>query len=99
MMRFVADSELCDEAADRIENWVQRIAVAGDDHPGGERPGALLAECVEALVDDHPSIGLAGPRALDGVSDIGSDRVGDRSGKLALEAGGRAEMVEEVGMG
>ena len=99
MMRVVADRELRDEAADRIEDRVQRIAVAGDDHPGGERPGALLAEGVEALVDDHPGIGLAGAGALDGFGDAAVDRVGDRLGELALKSRGRAEMVEQVGVG
>ena len=55
----------------RIESRIgfERVAVAGEDHPGGERAGAFLAERVEALVDDHARIGLAGAGALDRFGD------------------------------
>src|SRR5690349_4648507 len=58
VMSFMPDRELGDEPADRIENRVQRIAVPGEDHPGGERPGTFLAEGIETLVDDHPGVRL-----------------------------------------
>ena len=92
----MADGKLCDQGMDGIENWVQRVAVAGENHPRGERPRTLLAEGVEALVDDDPRIGLARPGALHGVRDAVGDRVGDGFGKLTLETGGRPEMMQEI---
>ena len=77
----------------------ERVAVAGEDHPRGERAGALAPEGVEGLVDDVARIGLAGTSLFDGVGDARGDRVGDRAGELGLEARRRAEMVEQVGMG
>ena len=62
----MADAELGDEAVDRIEDRVQRVAVAGEDHPGGKRAGAFAAERVEGLIDDVAGVGLAGARAFDG---------------------------------
>ena len=99
VMCFVADRQLSHQRSDRIEDGVQGIAVAGDDHPGGEGAGALLAERIETLVDDHSRVRLAGPRALDRVGDIRRDRIRDRPRKLALKACSRAEMVEQIGMG
>ena len=99
VMLLVADAELSDEAADRVEDWVESVAVAGEDHPGGERAGAFAPERVEGLVDDDSRIGLAGTRAFDRFGDARGDRVGDRAGELALKAGSRAEMMEQVGMG
>ena len=99
MMLLVADGQLGDEAADRIEDRVQRVAVAGEDHPRGERAGAFLAERVEGLVDDVARVGLPGAGALDRLGDAGGDRIGDRARKLALKPGGRAEMMEQIGVG
>jgi hypothetical protein len=95
----MADAELGDEPVDRVEDWVERVTVAAEDHPGGERAGALPPKCVETLVDNHSSIRLPRTGALDRVGDALSDRISDRSGKIALEPGGRTEMVEQIGMG
>ena len=99
LMRLVADGELRNETADRVEDRVERVAVAGEDHPRGERAGSLAAEDVEGLVDDVARIGFAGAGALDRCGDTGGDRFGDRTRKLALQSGGGAEVVEEIGMG
>ena len=56
---LVALAELVDEAVDRVEDRVERVAIAGEDHPGGERAGALAVERVEGAVDDLARIGLA----------------------------------------
>jgi hypothetical protein len=40
---------------------------------------------------------LAG--ALDGLADAGGDLLGERTGKLGLEPCGRAEVVEQIGVG
>lgn len=98
MMGVVTDRELRNETADRIEDRVQRVAVAGDDHPGGEGTGPLPAKSVEALVDDEPGIGFAGAGKLDGFGDAAVDGVRDRLGELALKSRRRAEMVKEVGV-
>ena len=82
-----------------IEDRVERVAVAGDDHPRGERARALAVEGVEGAVDDVAGIGLARAGPLDRVGDGRGDRSGDRSRKLALKPGRRAEMVEQVGVG
>ena len=97
-MLFMAGGELGDEPTDRIEDRVQSVAVAGEDHPRGERARALLAEGVETFVDDYSRVGLAGAGAFDRLGDAAVDRVRDRFRKLALEPGGRAEMVKEVGV-
>src|SRR5690348_17886817 len=67
MMRLVTHGQLGDETLDRFKDRVQRIAVAGKDHPGGEGACALLPEGVEALVDDDARVSLAGAGALNGV--------------------------------
>ena len=66
---LVADAELGDERPDRIEDRVERVAVAGEDHPGGERAGAFAVERVEGAVDDVAGVGFAGARAFDGFGD------------------------------
>jgi len=84
VMLFMADRQLGHEAADGIEDWVQRISVPGQDHPGGESAGAFLAKGVEALIDDHASVGLARAGAFHGVRNAAVHRVGDRFRELAL---------------
>ena len=95
---LVADAQLGDQAVERIEDRVQGVAVAGEDHPRGERSGAFPAERVEGLVDDVAGVGLAGPRELHRFGDARRHRFGDRPGQLGLQPGGRAEMVEEIGV-
>lgn len=96
MMSFVADRELGHERANGIEDGIERIPIARENHPGSERTRAFLAEGVEALVYDDPRVGLARACPFDGIGDASVDGIGDRLGKFALEAGSRAEMVEEV---
>ena len=99
MKLFVPDGQLGDEAADRFENRVERVAITGDDHPRRKGAGAFLAERIEALVDDHARIGFPGAGALDRVGNAFVDRIRNRLGKLALQARRRTKMMEEVGMG
>ena len=99
MMFFVTHGQAGDQATDRIEDRIQGVAVAGQNHPRGERPGALAAERVEGHVDDVAGIALTGPGRLDRLGDAARDALGDRPGELGLKPGGRAEMVEQVGMG
>ena len=99
MMILVAESQPGDQYADRFEDRVERVAIAGEDHPRRQRPGALLAESVEHAVDDDPGIGFAGTGLLDLDRDQTGDRIGDRAGERALQPRGGAEMVEQIGMG
>src|SRR3712207_1680582 len=92
----MARAQLVDEPVDGVEDRVERVAVAAEDHPGGESPGALAVEGVEGPVDDLARIRLALPLALDDPRDLGGDPLADQPGELALEAGGRSEMMEQV---
>ena len=92
----MANRELRDETPDGVQYRVQRVPVAGKNHPGRERAGALAAKCVEALVDDKTRVGLAGTCALDRFGDPGVHGVRDRPSKLALEARSGAEVMKEV---
>ena len=58
---LMAGAEPVDDLVDRIEDRIERVAIAGEDHPGGERAGALAPEGVEGAVDDSDRVGLAGP--------------------------------------
>ena len=56
---LMAVAELVDQPVDGVEDRVEGVAVAGQDHPGGERSGAFLVEGVEGAVDDLARVGLA----------------------------------------
>src|SRR3954447_24122426 len=47
MMLLMTDSELRYQRAEGVEDRIERVPIAGEDHPGGERAGAFLAERVE----------------------------------------------------
>lgn len=95
---LVPDAELGDEGLQGFEDRVQRIAIAGEDHPGGERTGAFAPKGVKGLVDDIAGVGLAPAGPLNGSGDPRGDRVRDGPGKRALQPRRRAEMVEQVGV-
>ena len=94
----MADRKLRDEAVDRIEDRVQRVAIAAEDHPGGQRSGTLAAERIEALIDNHPRVSFTGACAFDRFGDALCNGVGDRPRELALEPGGGAEMMKQIGV-
>lgn len=96
VMILVPDGELGNQIADRFEDRIERVAIAGEDHPRGQGPRAVLAEGVEHAVDDRPRIAIAGARALDFLGDRAGHRIGDRSRQRALKPGGRAEMVSRL---
>lgn len=96
MMIFVADGQLRDEAANRAEDRIERIAVSGQDHPCGQGPSALTIEDVEGPIDEIARIRLAGACALDRFRDAGGHRIDDRSRQFSLQASGGAEMVQQV---
>ena len=99
LMVFVPDAQLGHQRLKRLQDRVERVAIAGEDHPGGERPGSLAPEGVERLVDDVAGVGFPPAGALDGSGNSSSDGICDRASKGALQAGGRAEMMQQVGMG
>ena len=76
----------------------ERVAVAGQDHPGGQGAGAFAIEGVERAVDDLAHVPFADARAFDRLGDAAGDAIGDRSGKLRLKPGGRSEMVQQIGV-
>ena len=96
---LMAGAQMIDQLVDRLQYRIQRVAIAGEDHPGGERAGALLAERVEDAVDDLDRVGLVGAGALHRLLDAGADAIADQLGQRRLQARGRAEMVEQIGVG
>ena len=94
----MADAELGYEAMDRLEDRIERIAIARKDHPGGECASSFAPEGVEALVDDYSSIGFSSSGSFDRVGNVLRDRIGDGPRKLALEARRRPEMMEKIGV-
>lgn len=96
VMVFMPEGQLCDEAANRIEDRIERVAVAGEDHPCGERAGPFPVENVEGPIDDVTGVGFARPRPLNCLGDARGDGFGDGSGKLPLKPGRRAEMMKKV---
>lgn len=98
MMLLVPNAQLGDQLAKRIEDGIERIAVAGQNHPGGERARAFAAEDVEGSIDDVARVCLAGTCPFHGAGDARGDRIRYSPRKLALEARGRAEMMKQVGV-
>ncbi|SRR5258708_2954164 len=98
MMLFMADGKFGYERSDRIENGVQRVAVAGEYHPRRERACTFLAKGIETLVDNDSGVSLTCTGALHSLGDTLGNRIGDRLCKLALKAGSRSKMVKEIGV-
>ncbi len=90
--------ELVDQPVDRLEDRIERVEVARQDHPARERAGAFLVERVEGQIDHFARITIAGARAHHRVADLVRHRFGDPRGERLLQPGGRAEMVQEIGM-
>ena len=99
MMFLVADPELSDEAADGVQDGIERIAIPGQNHPGSERSRTLAIEGIERAVDDFADVPFAGACALHRLGDAAGDAMGDGQSELGLETGGRSEMVKQVGVG
>src|SRR5690348_1679205 len=99
MPLFVAEAQLVDQRPDRLQNGIERVAVAGENHPGGQGAGAFAAEGIESLIDDFANVGLATALALDSRRNSRSDALGDRPRESRLKAGSGPEMVKQVGMG
>ena len=89
--------EIVDQIVDRLENRVERILIAGQDHPARHRAGAA-GKGVEGHVDHFARILVACARALRGLADLCGDGVGEVLDQRALQFLRGAEMVEEIGM-
>ena len=99
MMFLMPDPQLGDEAADGIQDRIERVAVSGQDHPGGKGAGAFAVEGVERAVDDFADVPFAAACALHCLGDAARDPLGDGQSKLSLKAGGRSEMMKQIGVG
>ena len=99
MMFLVADPQLGDEAADGIQDRIERVAVSGQDHPGGEGARTLSVEGVERAVDDFADVPFAAACALDCFGYATRNALGDGQSKLGLETGGRSEMMKQISVG
>ena len=99
MTFFVPDAQLSNQAADRFEYRVQRVAVAGEDHPRSERSRALAAEDIERAVDDVARVCLPVSRFFDRIGDGRGYGFSNRAREIALQTGGGTEVMEEVGVG
>lgn len=64
VMLLTSNAELGDQAANRIQDGVERVTVAGEDHPRGQRAGSFTVENVERPVDDVAGVDLPGARPL-----------------------------------
>ena len=85
----------------RIESriGIERVAVAGEDHPGGERAGAFLPNASKVWstmtrASASPARARSTASAMLAVTESAIE-----SGELGLKAGRRAEMVEQIGVG
>ena len=90
--------ELVDKAPDGVEDRVQSVSIAAENHPRRQRASAFAPERVERAVDDLARVSLAAPGELDRLADMSRDLFSHGAGEFRLEARSRAEMVEEVGV-
>ena len=97
-MVLVAHGQLPYQTPDGLKDRIERFPVSRQDHPGGKSPRPLVAERVEGHLGDVAGVGLAAARALDNLSDAHRDSFGDRPRELRLQAGGRAEMMQQIGV-
>ena len=99
VMLFVSDGQAGNQRADGIKHRVQGVAVAGEDHPCGQRPGTLAAERVEGHVDNVARVALAGAGGLDGFGDAPGHAFGDGPREFRLEPCRRPKMMKQIGVG
>ena len=95
----MALAELIHHRVNRLEDRVQGIAVAGQDHPCGERAGTLFVERVKGAIDNDPGIRFARAGLPNRLRDPFGDSLRDEAGKFGLKPGRRSEMMKEVCVG
>jgi hypothetical protein len=99
VMLFMADAQLGNQRAKRLQDRIERVAIARKDHPRRKRSGAFTPESIESHVDDFAGIRFTCPGAFDSWSDPASDLLGDRARQLRLKSGRRAKVMEQIGVG
>ena len=99
VMVFMTDAELGDETADGFKDPAKRVAIARQDHPGGEGSCAAFAEGVEGHVGDFARVGLTGPGLFHRQRDLAIDAVGHEARQFRLKPRSRPEVMEQVGVG
>ena len=99
VMFFMADAQLGNQRAKRIQDRVERVAIPRKDHPRRKRPGAFAPESVERHVDDLAGIRFTDPGAFNSRGDSLRNLLGDRARKLRLKPGCRAKVMEQIGVG
>ena len=96
---LVRRRNLVDQRADRVEDRVERVAIAGEDHPAASAPAPSLPKASKVgstMSRASPRRGARRPIA----AVIASPTLSAISSASArLEPGGRAEMMEQVGVG
>ena len=99
VMLLMTDAEPGDQRAQRVQNRIECVAVAGKDHPRRECAGAFAVEGVEGQIDHFASVRFMRSGTAHGLGDVAGDAIRDEPRELRLEPGRRAEMVKQIGMG
>ena len=94
----IALPKFVDQIVNRVQDRLQRILVAHQYEPGGERPSALAAERIEGFVHHLTRIRFPVSGTDNGLTNAGRHGFADRPGKLDLKARCRAEMMQDVGV-
>ena len=90
--------EILNQIVDRGEDRIQRIFIAAEDHPAGQRARAVLAERIEGEIHDFGGI-LRLARANHRFLDRGDDAGGHVFDQRLLQPLGGSEMMQEIGVG
>ena len=92
-------AQIVNQFVNRLEQRIERIFVAVHQHPGGERAPALLVKGIESQVDHVARAPLARAGGQHGIFDRGANGHRQMPRQFLLKACGRAEMMEQIGMG
>ena len=91
--------QLLDQVVDAGEDRVERVLVARQQHPAGQRSRAFAVERIESQVDHFAWAAEPGPVGAHRVGNGRADGRGEIPRQGFLQLGRRAEMVQQVGMG
>ena len=91
-------SDFVDQLMNGLDDRRQRVFIAGEDHPAGQRARAFLVEGVESEVHHFARAAQPGAAGADRVDDRVADRPRQMSGKRLLQPRGRTEMMQQIGM-
>ena len=91
--------EFVDQIVDRLDQRIERILVAVEQHPGRQRRAAALIEGIEGKIDHLPRGAFTRAGRLHRIGDHIADLLGVIDRQFLLQPRSRAEMVQQVGMG